>query len=313
MSRLASIDMGSNTFRLLIAKAEGPSSLIPIFSENQCVRLGEGFSKHKVLRPSSIDRALSTLRHFKKILQKERIESLIVTATSAVREAENQDAFLEIIRQKTGFKVVVLSGEDEARYTLSGIQLIFKTQETSQEYMVAIDIGGGSTEFIGMERTTAPFFLSRPLGAVSLTEKFLKSDPPGLPEVTALRKAIDDDIGLISHRFPGTCRFVGTAGTVTSLAAIDQKMAVYDPDKINGYSISRKTVQEILKDLSRMPMKERGNVVGLEKGRADILLAGIHILLRVMERFDYDPLYVSDYGLREGILMALLKEPLIKS
>ena len=305
MAVLAGIDLGTNSFRLLVAEMNDAQSLREIGSAKEITRLGEGFSTRKAVLPSAVERSVATLKRFKEMLQKYRVDDLIVVGTSAVREAENRDAFLNEVKRQTGFDVQVISGEEEALCTFLGVNLVIQNQT---EPMLVIDIGGGSTEFIGAEGDTPNFLLSTELGVVHLTEKYLRSDPPTPEELKSVRLAIDKVIKPIGYHFPPKGLLVGTAGSITTLAAIDQRMTVYDPQKINRYPLSRASLERIFKDLSVMPLEQRRKTLGLEKGREDIILTGALILLAVMELFGYDPVYVSDYGLREGVLINLYQK-----
>ncbi len=300
MAILASIDMGTNTFRLLVAEVEGASFFKEICSVKETTRLGEGFSQDKILKPAAVERAMSALSHFRDALREHPVDDLIVVGTSAIREAKNQKEFIEEIKRKTGFNVEVISGEQEALCTFLGANFIIKNQN---DPMLVMDIGGGSTEFIGAEGETPTFLMSTEMGVVHLTEKYLRSDPPASEELKQLRSAIAQIIKPIVYDFPPKCRFVGTAGSVTTLAAIDQRLTVYDPEKINGYPLSRAAVERIFKEVTSMTLEQRRRVPGLEKGREDILVSGALILLTVMDLFGYDPIYVSDYGMREGLLL----------
>lgn len=305
MALLAGIDIGTNTLRLLVAEMENPSSLREIASAKEITRLGEGFSTRKAFLPSAVERSIAALKNFKEILKRHRVDDLILVGTSAVREAENRETFLKEVKEQTGFEVQVISGEEEALCTFLGVNTVIQNQT---EPMLVIDIGGGSTEFIGAEGDAPNFLLSTELGVVHLTEKYLKSDPPTSAELRSLRLAIDKVIKPIGYHFPPKGLLVGTAGSITTLAAIDQKMTVYDPDKINRYPLSRASLERIFKELSVMPLEQRRKTLGLEKGREDIIITGALILIAVMELFGYDPVLVSDYGLREGILINLYQK-----
>src|SRR5579884_1424972 len=305
MAVLAGIDIGTNTFRLLVAEMNDARALREIGSAKEITRLGEGFSIQKAFLPEAVERSIATLKRFKEILQKYRIDDLIVVGTSAVREAQNREDFLKEVKRQTGFDVQVISGEEEALCTFLGVNMVMQNQT---EPMLVMDIGGGSTEFIGAEGDSPNILLSTELGVVHLTEKYLKSDPPTAEELKSLRLAIDKVIKPIGYHFPPKGILVGTAGSITTLAAIDQKMTSYDPQKVNRYPLSRAAIERIFRELSGMPLEQRRKTLGLEKGREDIILTGAMILLAVMELFGYDPIYVSDYGLREGVLIHLYQK-----
>ncbi|HEY5599569.1 MAG TPA: hypothetical protein VIK48_02660, partial [Candidatus Manganitrophaceae bacterium] len=186
MAVLAAIDMGTNTFRLLVAEMRDGASMKPLYSENRIVRLGEGFGEKKEILPAAAERAVAALSHFQGTLQKYRIDDLAVVGTSAIREAANRADFLREVKRRTGFDVQVLSGEEEALYVFLGVNLVMKNETDA---MLVIDIGGGSAEFIGAEGDTPTFLLSAELGVVHLTEKYLHSDPPAAGELKALRSA----------------------------------------------------------------------------------------------------------------------------
>jgi exopolyphosphatase/guanosine-5'-triphosphate,3'-diphosphate pyrophosphatase len=243
---------------------------------------------------------MAALSHFRNALEAHRVDDLMVVGTSAIREAKNQKEFIEEVKRRTGFDLEVISGEEEAHCTFLGANFIIKNQN---DPMLVMDIGGGSTEFIGAEGETPTFLLSTEMGVVHLTEKYLRSDPPTSEELKLLRSAIAQVVRPIVYDFPPQCRFVGTAGSVTTLAAIDQGLTAYDPDKINGYPLSRASVERIFKEITTMTLEQRRRLAGLEKGREDIIVAGTLILLTVMDLSGYDPVYVSDYGMREGILL----------
>lgn len=187
--------------------------------------------------------------------------------------------------------------------SLRGVMLVFPEAKQEHESTVVIDIGGGSTELIRSKKGQNPFLLSLSLGAVTLSEKYLHNDPPTSLEIKRLKAGISHTLSQVSHHFPKHSCFAGTAGTVTTLAAIDQKMVDYDPDKINRYQMTQAQITRILETLCALPKEKRQNLPGLEKGREDIIIAGTMVLLNVMEKFGYDRLHVSDYGLREGVIM----------
>jgi exopolyphosphatase/guanosine-5'-triphosphate,3'-diphosphate pyrophosphatase len=299
MGLSAVIDLGTNTFRLLVAEIH-PNGFTTVFSENQIARLGEGFSEEKSFRPQAMERAMGILRAFKEILDRYTINQLTVVGTSAFREAKNRQAFLLSIKEQTGFDVEVITGVEEARLTFLGANLAFPNRVGP---MVLIDIGGGSTELIIAEGGAPSKMVSTPLGVVALTERHLRKTPTTHEVCNAVKCEVAMTLREIVPASPQNAFFSGTAGTLTTLAAMDQQMVIYDPDKINGYCLSKKAIEAILHQLLPLSMEERCRLPGLERGREDVIVAGILILITLMELYHYDQVYVSDYGLREGVLM----------
>jgi exopolyphosphatase/guanosine-5'-triphosphate,3'-diphosphate pyrophosphatase len=295
----AVIDLGTNTFRLLIAEIRR-GRIQTIYSENRITRLGEGFSG-KIICPAAIERAIAALSSFQRTLTQHFVAHLSVVGTSAIRDAVNQKSFLLSVRELVGFDVEVLSGEEEARLTFLGANQILQNREGP---MLMVDIGGGSTELIVAEGEVPHFMTSLPLGVVHLTEKYLRHDPPLLEECHAMQSEIARIISDAVPSFPsGKGLFAGTAGTLTTLAAIAQKMARYDVERINRYILLKEMIEEILKMILKTPIKDRLKIIGLEPGREEIIVAGTFILLAIMEVCHYDLVTVSDYGLREGVLV----------
>jgi exopolyphosphatase/guanosine-5'-triphosphate,3'-diphosphate pyrophosphatase len=175
---------------------------------------------------------------------------------------------------------------------------------------LVIDIGGGSTELIMTTPDRAPRSASLPLGAVYLTERFIKHDPPSLDEITLLRRAIKESLEEHSAGITPDpdAVFVGTAGTITTLAAMDQRLAQYDPDAINRYTMNRTVINEIVEKLCTSTLAQRRSFPGLERGREDIILAGAVVTQEIMKRFGFQTMIVSDWGLREGIVLDLYEK-----
>jgi len=296
----AVIDMGTNTFHLLIAEMSTPFRRI--HAESRITRMGEGFAVEKVLRPAAMERAMTVLHHFKTVLAQHSIDRLIVVGTSAIRESENRMEFLQEVKRCCGFDVVVLSGEEEALCTFLGANQVIQHQVGA---LLVMDIGGGSTELIVAEGAIPKQLFSLPMGVVHFTERYLSGNG-GIPTPAsraALEAAVDSALSPILEELPHGCHFAGTAGTLTTLAAIDQHVSVYTAERVNGYTLSAAAVHRIYALLSLMTPTQRRDVPGLGPGREDIILAGCLILLRVMERVGCDRISVSDYGLREGVLI----------
>ncbi len=328
MAIIAGIDIGTNTLRLLISEI-GNHHFKEIHSERMITRLGEGLSCSGRLTNNAVARTVSTLKDFRAIIDRYMINKVVVAATSAVREAENRQYFIDLVKKETGFDIEVISGEEEARRTFLGIMHgldkgIYPASKASVEgeapqalpvegatqaplidNIVAIDIGGGSTEFICGRGGEILSRISIDLGVVKLTERHIKSDPILPSQLATMDAEIAEKIRNASGKLGNTkgSMLVGTAGSITTLAAIDQKMESYNPLRINNYILKLTSLKEIFSNLASKSIKERKMIKGLEPGREDIIAAGAAILITAMEEMDYDSIIVSDYGLREGLVI----------
>ena len=310
MSPLASLDLGTNTFRLLIAEGISPDRLSPLLTKRAITRLGEGFPRGGRIQPSAMTRSMAVLYDFARIIDHYRVENVFAVATSVVREAANGEAFIQQIYEKTGIEVRILSGSEEARLTLKGV---LSAVEQRAKNALVFDIGGGSTEFILTEGTRPLTTESIPLGVVFLSETCPTSDPPTAGELSRLNATIRKHLSRIDFhdaipprvpsRDPSHLPLIGTAGTVTTLAAIDQKMEIYDPATINNYRLTRETLLSLYERLTRLTALQRTALPGLEKGREAVIIPGTAIVLEIMNLFTCNHLTVSDAGLLEGILL----------
>ncbi|MEK6604859.1 MAG: Ppx/GppA phosphatase family protein [Nitrospirota bacterium] len=297
----AGIDVGTLAIRLLVARVLD-GRLRELDSERRIVRLGEGMQASRRLQPVAMARSVDTIVEWAPRIEKAGAREVVAVATSAVRDAGNRAEFLADVKRKTGWDVTVLSGEEEARLSLLGIQ---SGLPPDVERYVALDIGGGSTEFIKVTRDQPPAMVSINEGVVRLTEDCLRSDPPKPDEVAAARTRIRNHLNAVKDKLGSVVglRLVGTAGTITTLAAMDQKLEAYTPKRIHNYRLSWDAVRRILGDLTSRTHAQRRELKGLEPGREDLMVAGTLILLECMERFGFVECLVSDYGLREGILL----------
>ena len=298
----AGIDIGTLTLRLLIARIEADGRLQELASERRIVRLGEGLQPSRRLQSVPVARALETVAEWMPVIERAGAREVMAVATSAVRDAVNRDEFLGEIKRRSGLDVAVISGEEEARLSLLGIQ---SGLPPGVDRFVALDIGGGSTEFIKVAPGQAPAMVSVDEGVVRLTEECLRSDPVRPDECTTARSRIARHLDAVEAKLGPLAgyRLVGTAGTITTLAAMDQRMAVYTPARIHNYRLSLETVRRILTDLITRTHVQRRELVGLEPGREDLIVAGTLILAEIMARFGFADCLVSDYGLREGVLI----------
>jgi len=306
MAVYAAIDVGTNTLRLLVAEAVTPDEFTILHEEQEITRLGEGLLPTRLLQDAPRRRSLTVLRRFADTARSFRAGEVASVATSAVREARNGKEFLDETARETGLALRVIDGREEARLTLLGVRHGLRL---GLRRVLAIDIGGGSTEFVLARGEVIEGIVSTGLGVVKLTEQYLGSDPPTVGELRSVKEVVGARIDRLRGELsrPEEAQLVGTAGTVTTLAAIDLALANYDRQKVQGHRLGLARVVELLDRLAALPLRERRGVPGLESGRADIILAGAAILAVSMERLGYHELRVSDDGLREGILLDLIR------
>ncbi len=305
--RLAGIDIGTLTCRLLIADVPTDGRLTELRSERRILRLGEGVDQTKQLSVAAMDRVIQCLQEWKDVIDTYHVNACIAVATSAVRDAENRDEFLERVAFEAGFDVEIVMGDEEARRTLLGIRSGLPDGVTN---VLALDIGGGSTEFILDRLGHQPLVQSIDVGVVRLCERFLHHDPPTDDEVRHAREwvARETKAAVAAMGNYQTATFVGTAGTITSLAAMPQKLPVYEPARVHNYLLRLNTIQEIEQTLLSRKIADRAGLSGLEKGREEVIAAGAIIIRTIMETLGLSVVLVSDLGLREGVLINLAKK-----
>ena len=243
-TRLAGVDIGTLTCRLLIADVQPGAQLREVRSERRILRLGEGVDRTKHLSAVAMDRVLRCLKEWREIIDASHVDVAAVVATSAVRDAENRDEFLDRVKREAGFEVELISGEEEARRTMLGIRSGLPPGVTD---VLALDIGGGSTEFILDRPGENPVVRSIDIGVVRLCERLLHHDPPTEEELRQAREWIarETEIAVAGMGNYQSATFVGTAGTITSLAAMAQKLPTYEPSRIHNYRVQLSTIQEI--------------------------------------------------------------------
>jgi exopolyphosphatase/guanosine-5'-triphosphate,3'-diphosphate pyrophosphatase len=307
---LAGIDIGTNTFRLLIADT-GPCSFRELISDRKITRLGQDLDRNGVLSSEAMDRSCKALVSFQKIIGQQGVHHTAALGTSALRRAGNSAVFVDRVRNETGLVVRVVSGEEEARLTLLGVEqslgMMNGKGSTALGAAFVVDIGGGSTEIIVTYPGGMPVIASLPLGAVFLTDRFIKNDPPSSADRDRLRQSVREelDAGAAMFQPAENSMCIGTAGTITTLAAIDQGLVHYDPAKINRSILTRPSIDAVVQKLGTSTLEERKKIQGLEPGREDIIFAGSVITQEIMHRFDFESLVVSEWGLREGIVIDL--------
>jgi len=295
----AAIDFGTNTARLLIA-TRASSGITPVYVEREVVRLGGGFTDKYGLSAEAWERGLSCMERFSKIISDYRVSDVCASATSAVRDAVNGAAFVDKVFHKTGIRLVVIDGEVEARLTLSGV---LSGLDSKCSMLAVLDVGGGSTEFTVSSHGLPVFIKSMPIGVVRLTEGF-HANSIMMERVSSVIDQLEIDLSRAGITFFKDTEFVGTAGTATTIAAIKLEMMDYNYRLVNNFTITLEDISLILQRLLPLTLKERLSVKGLEKGREDLIIAGLIIIISVMDRFGFKQLKVSDFGLLEGLALS---------
>ena len=297
--RIAVVDLGTNSTRLLIADVSR-GEVSEIDRRTTVTRLGEGVDAAGRLSPAAIDRVVATLAGYKDGVDRHEVREVVALATSAARDAANAADLHDAIRDRFGMAVRTIGGDEEAALTFLGATAA--RSDTSGETLV-LDIGGGSTELVvGTPGAPPRFHASTALGVVRHTERHIRSDPPLREEVDELARAarttIEDAVPEAVRR--GVEAGIAVAGTPTSLAAIEQRLEPYDPSRVHGHRLSRTSVERMLGELGGMTLDERRALAGLHPDRAPMIVAGASILLEAMGTFDLREVEVSEADLLHG-------------
>ncbi len=303
--KYASIDIGSNTVLLLIASYNSQGEIKPLVEKAEITRLGEKLDTSGTLLPEAMDRNLAVLRQFTELCHRNEVSRISCVGTEALRRAKNSQEFVQKVEEVCGFRVEVIPGKKEAELAYVSALSDFGTVYTN---LVVVDIGGGSTEVIWQKELKGNIArlqaVSIKMGSVRLTENHFKNDPPTAEEFENLKQAIqekiDQELGaLVLPNSPVT--LIGLAGTLTTLSAMDQKLAVYDPQKIQGATLKRESLERLIEEMRNKNLEERKNIIGMEPKRADVLLAGALLLEALMKKFNARYVVVSDHGIRYGL------------
>lgn len=302
MKRFASIDLGSNTIRLLIGEEGADGTLTLLHEERRIIRLGEGLHTDHRLLEHRMRLAIETLMEFRRICAGYGHVFIFAAATSAVREAENRDEFVARVQEEAGITLHVILWEEEAQLALDGV---LWRLDFGDEPFLTFDIGGGSTEYILARGQRVLGAAGTKLGVVRLTERFITRHPCDPEEVRALVAFLTAELTQVKKALPPKSfkTLVGTAGTVTTLAALEGGIYPYDEKKIHGAVLTEEQVAGWLSRLSAMTLDERLELKPLERGREDLIIAGSVLALCTMRVFGCERLTVSEYALREGLLL----------
>lgn len=296
--RLAVIDIGTNSIKFTVADKAADGTLDVLTDENDIARLGEGLRETGLIGDEPLKRNVESVANFVAKARELKADKIYVVGTMALRTAKNTDEFVKAVKEKTDLDVQVLPGEEEARYSYLAVLSALPLQDGE---LVIFDTGGGSTEFIFGKGTELVDRMSINIGGVPVTEKHFSDDPVAAGAVDAAVADIGktfDEAGVKGK----PVQLVGMGGTVTSMGAVKHKMVKYDPDVIQGSTLTMEDVDSQIADYAKKTIEERKTIPGLQPKRADVILAGACILKDILTRFNMDKLVISDRGLRHGLL-----------
>jgi exopolyphosphatase/guanosine-5'-triphosphate,3'-diphosphate pyrophosphatase len=299
----ASIDVGTNSTRLLITRYTDEGEFERVFDAVHITRIGKGVNKTGVLMDAAIEKTINVLKGFKGDMKRFGVRKYKAVGTSALRDASNSKEFLDRAR-KEGIEIDIIGGSRESRLGYVGAVTAVRTRDNRNKRLAVLDIGGGSTELALGTGDKCEAVYSENIGAVRMTEAFLKSNPSLDSEMSSLRLYIDEKLSAVLEkvRLYGVDTLIGVGGTMTTAVAICEKFVEYDPDLVHGYVLNKEQVEELIDKLRRMTVDERSTLPGLHPGRADIIVAGLVILERVLAGLGMAELVVSDQGILYGLL-----------
>jgi exopolyphosphatase / guanosine-5'-triphosphate,3'-diphosphate pyrophosphatase len=303
--RIAVVDIGTNSTRLLISDVEDGRVTDELERRTVVTRLGAGVDADGRLQDEAMERVYSTLADYHDLIDHHDADTALAVLTSAVRDAVNGEQFAQTVKTRFGLTPHILCGDEEARLTFLGATS--ERDPTDDTPTLVIDIGGGSTELVIGTGREAEFHVSNQAGVVRQTERHIHTDPPTDAELEGLRTDVRSILrkGVPAERRTAVKHAIAVAGTATSLGAIAQRLEPYDPEKVHGYVLGRSECEAILARLASVPLPERRKTPGLHPDRAPTIVAGVVILLCVLELFGLDQVEVSEHDILRGAALGL--------
>ncbi|HUC01188.1 MAG TPA: Ppx/GppA phosphatase family protein [Solirubrobacterales bacterium] len=303
-SRVAVIDVGTNSSRLLVADVDG-GRVAPVDRRSRVTRLGRGVDLSGRLSAEAIEDVCTAIGTYMEGIEELGAERIDAIATSAVRDAENGAAFIAELRERFALSARILDGEEEARLTYIGAT----SEHVPTEPTLVVDIGGGSTELIVGSGSEIAFHTSLQVGVVRHSERHVASDPPAAIELEALATDVRGQIETALAGAPAASEGIAVAGTPTSLAAVEMELEPYDPLRVHGHLLSLPAIQRMLSQLASVPLAERVAIPGLHPDRAPTIVAGVVILIETMRAFGLEQITVSEHDILYGTAIAAAAAP----
>jgi exopolyphosphatase / guanosine-5'-triphosphate,3'-diphosphate pyrophosphatase len=302
VSRVAAVDIGTNSVRLLVADVEG-DALRTIDRRTQITRLGQGVNQTRRLDPEAIARTVAVISEYADVIKTHDVARVRAAATSASRDATNRDDFFDPVEQLLGVRPELLSGEEEARLEFTGATAGL----TEPSPYLVVDVGGGSTEFI-VGTDVPDGLISIDVGCVRLTEQILHSDPPSPEELSVAVSIVRDHLADVDREVAGAGAahtLIGTAGTVWTLGAIELGVDASESERIHHFRLTRVAAEEIFRTLATEPIAQRRHNPGLEEGRVDVIVGGVIVVVSVMRHWGFDEMLISEADILDGIARSI--------
>lgn len=301
--RFAAIDCGTNSTRLLVAEPDGDGGFRTLERLMVITRLGQGVDAAGHLHPDAIDRTVAVLRDYREVMDRFGVtpERTRISATSAARDASDRQAFFEPAAAAVGAEPELLTGDEEGRLTFLGATAGL---DPSLGPFAVVDIGGGSTEVSLVDGS-----MSVDIGCVRFTELYVESDPPQPEELHACIAVTTEHLKDVERELPGVAdarTFVGVAGTISTVAAVEIGLPAYDRDRIHHFELTREAAEDVFRTLATEPRADRIHNPGLEEARADVIVAGCAILVTVFRHFGLDSMLVSEADILDGLILSML-------
>lgn len=304
---IASIDLGTNSTRVLVGRADGAGGIETLIRRNTITRMGESVDSAGALAPQAVERVLACLRDYRQVLDEHGVTAVRIAATSAARDASNREEFFDQVEAIVGTRPELISGDEEGRLSFLGAT---RSLDPALGPFLVVDIGGGSTEFVvGPRADEVDGALSVDVGCVRLTEKFLEHDPPQPEELSAAISLTDTYLEDVRRELPTAAdakTLVGVAGTITTVAAVELGLPEYDPSAIHHFHLTRDAAEDVFRTLATEARADRIHNPGLEEARADVIVGGCCVLVAILRRFGFDELIVSEADILDGLALSLL-------